>query len=424
VVPEQEGQESAAPGRPAPLHDVRIVAVEQYGAGPFGSLLLADLGAEVIKIEDAGRGGDVGRHVPPSTGSGDSLFFESFNRNKRSLALDLSTDAGRDVLRDLIAVSDCVYSNLRGDVPRKLGLTFDQLKDINPRIVCCSLSGYGMDGSRAARPAYDYMLQAECGWMALTGDPEGPPTKSGLSLVDLAGGFSAAISVLAGIHQARRDGRGMDCDLALYDVGVGLLSYVATWELSAGLEISRIADSAHPSIVPFQRFDTADGSIVVGCPKEIFFERLRDLLSGRGLDNDALYGTFALRYENRELLLPILRDAFIERTTDQWLEILGQSGVPCAPVNSVREALADPHLAERDLIVETLHPTLGPVRSVMSPPRVGAERPNHRRGPHQDEDASYVLRELLGYEQEQIDALRARDTSERPPAARTSEGGD
>ncbi|MFS8497330.1 MAG: CoA transferase, partial [Micromonosporaceae bacterium] len=222
-----------------PLEDVRIIAVEQYGAGPFGSVHLADLGAEIIKIEDPRTGGDVGRTVPPYAEDGDSLFFETFNRNKRSLGLDLANPAGRSVFEDLVRVSDAVYSNLRGDVPGRMRLRYADLAHLNPRIVCCSLSGFGMTGPRSRQPAYDYFLQGLAGWMDLTGEPDGPPTKSGLSLVDYCGGLVAAVALLAGVHAARRDGVGTDCDISLFDTAIGLLTYPATWHLTAGYEPAR-----------------------------------------------------------------------------------------------------------------------------------------------------------------------------------------
>ena len=179
----------------------------------------------MIKIEDPRVGGDVGRYVPPYAEDEDSLFFETFNRNKRSLSLDLTTEAGRAVFEKLVAVSDVVYSNLRGDVPEKMRIRYDDLKHLNPRIVCVSLTGFGMTGPRRAEPGYDYVLQGLAGWMELTGEPDGPPTKSGLSMVDYSGGFVAAISLLAGVHAARRDGVGMDCDVSLYDTAVTMLTY-------------------------------------------------------------------------------------------------------------------------------------------------------------------------------------------------------
>ena len=206
-----------------PLADVRVLAVEQFGAGPWATLQLADLGADVIKLEDPTVGGDVGRYVPPFQDGEDSLFFETFNRNKRSISLDLRHDRGREVLLDLVGAADVVFSNLRGDQPRRLGLMYDQLRAANPRVVCCSLSGFGMTGPRAAEGGYDYVMQGLAGWMSLTGEPDGPPTKSGLSLVDLSGGYVAAIAILAGLWRARRDGVGCDCDISLFETALAEL---------------------------------------------------------------------------------------------------------------------------------------------------------------------------------------------------------
>ena len=183
------------------------IAVEQYGAGPFGTLYLADLGADVIKIEDPATGGDVSRSIPPRQHGTDSLFFEAFNRGKRSVALDLKTAAGQEVFRALVGSADAVFSNLRGDQPERLGLTYAQLRDVNERIVCVALTGYGRSGRRRRLPAYDALIQAEAGWAATTGEPDGPPTKSGLSLADYIGGLTAALGLLAGIIDARRTGR-------------------------------------------------------------------------------------------------------------------------------------------------------------------------------------------------------------------------
>jgi crotonobetainyl-CoA:carnitine CoA-transferase CaiB-like acyl-CoA transferase len=234
------------PGTHGVLADVRILAIEQFGAGPFGSVHLADLGAEVIKIEDPAAGGDTGRYVPPFASGEDSLFFETFNRNKKSISLDLAHPAGQRVFRDLVRVSDVVYSNLRGDVPERIGITYAALRELNPAVVCCSLSAFGMTGPRRAEPGYDYVLQGIAGWMSLTGEPDGPPCKSGLSLVDFSGGLVAGMAILAGLHAARRDGVGGDCDVSLFDTAVAMLSYQATWYLSGGFEPERKSRSAHP----------------------------------------------------------------------------------------------------------------------------------------------------------------------------------
>ncbi|MCA1834110.1 MAG: CaiB/BaiF CoA transferase family protein [Actinomycetota bacterium] len=390
-----------------PLEDVRIVALEQYGAGPFGSVHLADLGAEIIKIEDPRTGGDVGRAVPPFVEGEDSLFFETFNRNKRSLSLDVSVPAGRAVFEDLVRAGDAVYSNLRGDVPARLRIRYDDLKEINPRIVCCSLSGYGMTGPRAADPAYDYILQGIAGWMSITGEPDGPPAKSGLSLVDYCGGFVAAIALLAGIHASRRDGVGMDCDLSLFDTAISLLTYPATWHLNAGFEPVRTPRSAHPSLVPFQNFPTSDGWIVVGCAKEKFWQRLVGVLGQPQLAADPRYATFEDRRRNALELLPLLEKLLVAETTAHWIDLLTEAGVPCGPVNTVAEALRDPQTEARGVIVETDHPRFGKLRQAASPVRVGDARTDHRRAPLRNEDASWILGDLLGYSTERIVELGA-----------------
>ena len=388
-----------------PLTDVRIVSLEQYGAGPFGSLHLADLGAEVIKIEDPRVGGDVARYVPPYAEDEDSLFFETFNRNKRSVSLDLSTRGGREVFEDLVRVSDAVYSNLRGDVPEKMRIRYDDLKGINPRVVCCSLTGFGMTGPRRTEPGYDYVLQGLAGWMDLTGEPDGPPTKSGLSLVDFSGGFVAIISLLAGLHQARRDGVGGDCDVSLYDTAISLLSYPATWHMNAGFTPARTRHSAHPSLVPFQAFQAADAWIVVGCAKEKFWARLAEVMGRPDLAVDERFATFAGRQRNADELLAMLEEIFLTRAAVDWLADLRVAGVPCAPVNDVPQALREEHTLARGLIVDVEHPRWGTVKHLASPVRFGAEPPAYRRAPRRGEDTGAILRDMLGYDQGRITAL-------------------
>jgi crotonobetainyl-CoA:carnitine CoA-transferase CaiB-like acyl-CoA transferase len=388
-----------------PLADVKVLAVEQFGAGPWGTLQLADLGADVIKLEDPSAGGDVGRYVPPFQDGEDSLFFETFNRNKRSISLDLRNPRGREVLGDLAAAVDVVYSNLRGDQPARLGLTYEQLKDRNPRLVCCSLSGFGMTGPRASEGGYDYMMQGLAGWMSLTGDPDGPPTKSGLSLVDLSGGYVAAIAVLAGLWQARRDGVGCDCDVSLFETALSELMYVGTWAASRDYVPPRRRNSAHPSIVPFQNFRTADGWIVVACPKERFWQRLCDVIGLPELATDPRFDNFAARDQNREQLLETLDQAFQARGTSEWLQALADAGVPSSAVNDVAAALADPQTQARGAVVEYTHPQLGTVRQAASPLRIGANTNPVHPAPTRGEHTRAVLSEFCGYTNDQIDDL-------------------
>ncbi|MFP5020706.1 CaiB/BaiF CoA transferase family protein [Pseudonocardia phyllosphaerae] len=392
-----------------PLADIRIVSLEQYGAGPFGSMHLAELGAEIIKVEDPSVGGDVGRTVPPYTAGDDSLFFQSFNRDKASITLDIRSPEGREVFLELVRGADAVYSNLRGDVPAKLGIRYDDLKDVNPQIVCCSLTGFGMTGPRSAEPGYDYVLQALGGWMSITGEPGGAPQKTGLSLVDYCGGYVAAISLLAAVHGARRDGVGTDCDLSLYDTAVSLLTYPGTWHLTAGYEPAPTRRSSHPSLVPFQAFQASDGWLVVGCAKEKFWQRLTIVLDRPELAEDPRFVSFADRGRHRDELVPLLEDLFATRTVDEWLAPLYAASIPCAPIRDVAAALTDPHTLERDLIAETPTEHFGPVRSLRSAVRVGppgADRAPTRSAPAMGADTDRVLREL-GYDDSRITALRA-----------------
>jgi crotonobetainyl-CoA:carnitine CoA-transferase CaiB-like acyl-CoA transferase len=389
----------------APLADVRVLAVEQYGAGPWGTLQLADLGAEVIKVEDPASGGDVGRYVPPYQEGESSLFFETFNRNKRSVSLDLRHPDARPVFEDLVRECDAVFSNLRGDGPAKLGLRHRDLEHVKPTIVCCSLSGFGMDGPRMNEGAYDWTVQGLAGWQSVTGEPDAPPTKSGLSLADFCGGYVAAIAILAGVWRARRDGRGADIDLSLFETGLAQLAYLGTWVATHDYKPVRRANSAHQSMVPFQNFETLDGWVVVACPKQSLWEQLCAAIERPDLATDERYRTFALRDANRDELLAVLEPTFASRATSDWLERLSAKGVPCAPVNDVAAALADVLVEARGALVEIEHPVLGTMREVATPLRFDDFVPPATRGPFRGEHTVEVLRDLCGYSEAKISGL-------------------
>ena len=346
-------------------------------------------------------------YVPPFQSGEDSLFFETFNRNKKSLSLDIATTRGREVFEDLVRNADAVYSNLRGDVPGKLRIRYEDLKDINPAIVCVSVSGFGMTGPRSSEPGYDYILQGLAGWMSLTGEPDGPPTKTGLSLVDYSGGYVAAMSLLAGVHAARRDSVGMDCDVSLYDVAISLLTYPATWYLNEGWEPKRTSRSAHPSLVPFQLFQGGDGVwFVVGCAKEKFWDRVASVIGRPELADDARFDTFADRGENASEVIAILDEAFASRSAAEWIAEFQRAGVPTGPVQTVQDAMADEHTSARRLIMETEHPVFGKVKGLASPVRVGPpEDISYDRAPHRNEHADEILTGLLGYDEDRVREL-------------------
>ena len=389
-----------------PLSCVRIVSVEQYGAGPFGTQHLADLGAEVIKIENFHDGGDIGRAVGPQFfGPGDSHFYEAFNRNKRSLGLDLKHPKGQEIFRKLVERSDAVFDNLRGDLPTKLGITYAQLANVNPKIVCVHLSAYGRSGSRASWPGYDYLMQAEAGYLSLTGEPDGPPARFGLSIVDLMTGTTAAMALLAGVVDAQATGRGRDLDVSLFDVALHNLAYVATWYLNGGIVTNREPRSSHPSLTPSQLCRTKDGWLFIMCNKEKFWTALADAVGKPEWATDPEYSTFAARLKNQEQVTQELDAVLTTATTAEWISRLGGK-VPIAPVYDVQQALENPFVAEQQLVLDFQHPEHGKIRGVASPVRLesSAVLPT-RAAPRLGEDTDALLEEL-GYAPNLIGALR------------------
>jgi crotonobetainyl-CoA:carnitine CoA-transferase CaiB-like acyl-CoA transferase len=397
------------------LSGLRVIAVEQYGAGPYGSMQLADLGAEIIKIENPADGGDMARRVGPyfvepprsdasvrageGRAAGDSQFFHSFNRNKKSVTLDLKKPGAREVLHRLAARADACYDNLRGDLPEKLGLTYAALAPANPRIVCAHLSAYGRDGSRASWPGYDYLMQAETGYLSLTGEPDGPPARMGLSIVDLMTGLFAAFALVSGVLAARETGRGRDLDVSLFDTALQNLCYLATWYLNAGHVQGREPRSAHPSLVPSQLYRTRDGFIFLMCNKEKFWPILCERLGRPEWAEDPRFRRFPDRLANRDQLNRLLDEALSARTTAEWLaHFAGQ--VPAAPVNDLKQALDNPFVIERGRIA-----AYGPVRMVAGPIVDPAAQAPRNAAPVLGADTDAVLRGS-GFSPAEIAALR------------------
>lgn len=388
-----------------PLDGVRILSLEQYGAGPWGTLHLADLGAEVIKIEDPNSGGDIGRYVPPYTSNQDSIYFQSFNRSKKSVAIDLNTPSGRDVFERLVRTADAVFNNLRGDAPERLRIDYPGLRDVKASIVCCSLTSFGRHNSRAAEPGYDYVMQAYAGWMSLTGEPEGPPIKTGLSLVDYSAGLLAALGTVAAVMRARASGEGCDVDVSLFDTAISELSYVGAWYLSKGQLPVRHPHGSHPSQIPSQIFATRDGYIAVMCAKEKFWHNLCRALGHLELASNPKYATFADRLANRSDLVLILDALFAERTTGDWLDRL-RGQVPCGPVNDLAATFDDPLVKENELVIELDHPELGRIRELSTAIRISGERATYRLAPRLGEHTRELLMEV-GLDSTEIDRLRA-----------------
>lgn len=387
-----------------PLEGVRVLAVSQYGAGPYGTLHLADLGAEVIKIEDRSLNGDVSRSVTPYAADGDSLYFQSLNRNKKSITLNLKSDKGQELFRRLVKKSDVVFNNLRGDVPQKLGLQYEALKEVNPEIVTCSLSGFGTRGSMRSEPAYDYLLQAMLGHMSLTGDPEGPPEKYGVSMIDFSTGIMAAFAIMAGLFQAKTQGRGCDLDVSLFDTSASLLNYLAVWALNRDFTPGKTKHSAHPTLVPSQMFQTKDGYLVVMCNKEKFFPLLCEIMNLPEVAADPRYRDFPARFENKASLVDKLSEVFKRDKTATWLEKF-RGKIPAAPVQTVQEALKHPLLAERDMIVQIDHPQLGVLKAMGTPVKFLGFKPTYKAAPTLGEHNEEILGGLLGIDSETLKEL-------------------
>ena len=337
-----------------PLEGLKVLAFEQYGAGPFGTQYLSDLGAEVIKVEPAGTTGDYLRDVGPYFLEGEkdsvsSIFFQALNRNKKSITLDILSQEGKEVLKKLVKYSDAVCNNLRGDVPEKLGITYQKLKIYNKKIVCAHCSAYGREGSRKNWPGFDYLMQAEAGYFSLTGEPEGPPARFGLSVVDYMSGLTMAFSLISGVLSARDTGIGRDIDVSLFDTALFNQNYLAAWTMNSNYENERLDRSAHPVLVPCQLYKTFDGWIYLMCNKENFWPALCKSIDREDLSKDERFKNFKLRLEQRELLTEILDKELMKKKTEEWLEIFG-GNVPAAPILNVREALENDFVKERNNI--------------------------------------------------------------------------
>ncbi len=396
--------------RPLPLQGFRIISAEQYGAGPYGTQFLAQLGADVIKIEpphrDGRGGGDTARQVGPHfLRDGESVYFNAFNLNKRSLTLDLNSETGQQILHRLVMDAHAMVNNLRGDLPARLGLTYDRLAELNPAIVCAHLSAYGRDNARAKWPGYDYLMQAEAGFCALTGDPAGEPQRFGLSMVDFMTGTQMAVGLLAALLDAQRSGLGRDIDLDLLSSAVHQMTYPALWYLNNGEVTGRTPRSAHPSATPSQMFRAADGWMFVMCQLPKFWTILCERLGAEALAADPRFASVELRLANRAELTTQLDALFGTAPVAHWRALL-EGYVPIAPVLGVAEALDNPWLETIGMIDRVAHPDNPELRVLASPIRVDGQRLPSRAAPLLGQDSDDVLRSV-GYGDDDIRAFRA-----------------
>jgi len=394
---------------------VTVLELGHVIAGPFAGLILAELGARVVKLENAANP-DESRLTGPHFFEGRSLYYLALNWGKESIAVDLSRESGRAVARNLALQADVVIDNFRPGVMARLGLDHESLAADNPRTITCSITGFGETGPHAGRAAYDYTIQAISGVMSLTGPPDAPPARAGIAYADHTGGLAAALAVSAALVERDRTGRGRHIDLALLDVHLSMLSYLAAWQLNTGAETARTRDSAHASLVPAQNFATRDGHVSVFVGNDAMWSRLARALGDPRLAEASLT-TNAGRLQNRDSLVAILAPIFASATTAQWVERLNDSGVACAPVNSVGEALAEPQVETRDLITEGVIAGGAAYRHVAGP--LAAMGSRDRRGaPDLGQDTEAVLRGF-GYSEAAIAGLVAEgavEVSDRQPA--------
>lgn len=387
-----------------PLEGLRIVAAEHWAAGPYATGYLADLGADVIKVENRSQGGDACRTLGPYfLGEEDSHVFQSFNRNKRSLTLDLKHPDGQAVLHRLTATADAFMHNLRGDQAAKLGLTYAHLAASNPKIVCAHISAYGREGERSDWPGFDYLMQAEAGFFSLTGEPDGPPTRFGLSMIDYMTGATTSTAILAGILGARESGKGRDVDVTLFDVAMYQLSYPGAWYLNEDFVTKRVPRSSHPYAVPSQLYRTADGWVMVMAQNQRFWALFCDLIGRGDLNTDPRFADSDGRYDNRDALTAELDAHLGTRDTSDWIGVLGGQ-VPCAPVHDVAEALENPFFRDRGGVLAIPHPDRPEFKLVASPFRLDEPLPS-RPGPQLGQDTDDILAEL-GYQEREVAALR------------------
>ena len=389
-----------------PLTGVRILDLSQMLAGPYGTMILGDLGAEVIKIEKPGEG-EIGRGMPPHFFHGESVYFLSVNRNKRSLTLDLKAKEGLDIFYRLVKVSDVVYDNFRPGVLEKLRIDYETLKKINPRIISCSVTGYGQTGPFKDSPAFDLIIQARGGIMSYTGEPGQMPVRMGAPMGDLGGGLFAVQAVNAALFQREKTGQGQRIDLSLLDCQISLLIYRGLYYLYGG-EIAQPVGSGHVSAIPIRAFKTKTFDIVIDANTDKFYQEICEGIGRRDLASDPRFLTRAHRLKNKDVLYKILVEAFLQKTGEEWLKIM-EGRVPIGPINTVDMALSDPQVVARNMVVEATHRSGEKMKLIGNPIKMSqAEDKNFTPPPAMGEHTDQILQDLLKFSPPEIKQLREK----------------
>jgi succinate--hydroxymethylglutarate CoA-transferase len=388
-----------------PLAGIRVVDLTRILAGPLCTMMLGDMGADVIKIEPPDKGDDTRSWGPPFAG-GEAAYFLGVNRNKRSLTLNMAVPAGQKILAGLIEKADVLIDNFRIGTLEKWGFTPAWFDEHAPRLIRCSITGYGSSGPRAALPGYDFILQAESGLMSICGEPDGGPTKYGVAIVDVCTGMLASNAILAAINARHRTGKGQKVELSLYETSLAMLINVAQNYLTAERNGGRFGNG-HPSIVPYTTYQAADAMIAIGIGNERQFARCAEVLGHPEWAKDERFNSNRARVENREAIDGLLNTALAHGAADIWLDKLKAVGVPCGKINSVAEALDDPHTAARRMVETVEHPVIGTLKMLGIPFKFSDTACSVRRAPptlgqHSEE----VLAKELGLDQQAIAQLR------------------